>query len=150
MPDAYEWTKVAHVVVAVLVGGTSASSGIWLELFVLRGDQPRLVLTGLRFMLAAVVLPGLAVQAALGLMLVRLGHWDGGARWLLAGEALWLAIVAGAAMSLVLVVKMQRALDATPPDEIRFHRWGRTAEVWGAFTGIAFLAVLAVMVTKPG
>lgn len=146
MASTYLLVKFLHVVVAVLAGGTSASLGVWLEVFARRAGSRAAVLPGIRFLLEAVVLPGLVLQAVLGAWLVQLGGWSWGAGWLQAAIGVWVGLVlavAGTDRAVRRMLRPDALADAAVSD-----RWFRQARLLGGLAGAAFLGILYLMVAK--
>lgn len=146
MVAPYLLVKFFHVTLAVLAGGTSASLGIWLE-FMTKDLQARAaILRGIHRFLAFLVIPGLVVQALLGVWLVEAGPWRWDARWLQAAVALWVLLMLAVLVSYLATRRLTRA--HMEDDERAFRTWFRGAQVSGGIAGVAFLAILFVMVTK--
>jgi uncharacterized membrane protein len=146
VPSTYILVKFLHVTLAVLVGGTSASLGIWLE-FMTRNAQDRaVVLRGIHRLLLALVIPGLVVQGLLGVRLVSLGSWTWDLPWLRLAVAVWVVLMVAVVAS---DVATRRLLQAhASGDEPRFVAWFRASRLFGATSGAAFLTILYLMVSK--
>ena len=144
--STYILVKFLHVTLAVLAGGTSASLGVWLE-FMTRQPQDRaVVLRGIHRLLVGLVIPGLVVQALLGVWLVELGSWDWGARWIQSAMAIWAVLILAVIGSDHATRRLLAAHAAG--DAERFPKWFRAARVLGGLAGFAFLAILLLMVAK--
>lgn len=131
--DAYALLKALHVMLAILAGGTSASSGLWLERAPREPEHEAYALRGVSWIQRRVVVPLFALTGLSGLALVLVGKLPWTMRWLEAGIALW-------AVALVWV-----AVDAfLLPRRVT---WGR--RLAGGAAGLLVLLIVFLMVAKP-
>jgi uncharacterized membrane protein len=148
MPE-YLLAKLVHVLLAVLALGTSAGLGIVLELY---GDHPAhggFVLRAVGRVVAFFVLPGYALVLASGLWTAH-GAWPMTAPWIRAAMALWGVGLLALAASLAAVRRQARSFESDGPASPRYRRIAWAGRALGAATGLVVIALLYLMVFKPG
>ena len=155
--DRYHWLVFLHVTGAFLVLGGAVFAGI-LNFFALRRDRPSevVVLYGLIRYAAAAIGAGLVVTLALGLWLVEDVDYSWGDAWIVLALILW--AVAGALggqggkrerKTRELAERLAAEGDAPSPElRARMRDPLTLALSWGS--GLAVLAILALMIWKPG
>jgi len=155
--DRYQWLLFLHVTGAFLVLGGAVFAGI-LNLFAMRRDRPSevVVLYGLIRYSAAAIGIGMFVTLGLGLWLVADVDYGWGDTWIVLALILW--AVAGALggqggkrerETRELAERLAAEGDA-PSAELRTRMRDPVtlALSWGS--GVAVLAILALMIWKPG
>ena len=105
---------------------------------------------------AVFVVVGLVLAAAFGLWLVDLGHWGYGAAWVDAAIGILLAVVAigaigGQGPKAARKLAETLATEGRPASaELRSRLENRVSIALNYLAGIALLAIVVLMVTKPG
>ena len=146
-----------HVLGAIVAVGPSATYGIWIR----RTErvEPQAaphVLRTVRWIDRRLVTPAFAAQAVTGILLIRLEHvafWR--AHWLVAGVAIYAAVMAGAIA--VVGPLARRRLDLAErggpngPDDVRlaYEAVGRRLRPILGVVAVATLAIVYLMVAKP-
>ena len=155
--DRYHWLLFLHVTGAFLVLGGAVFAGI-LNFFAMRRDRPSevVVLYGLIRYAAAAIGAGMFITLGLGLWLVADVDYGWGDAWIVLALILW--AIAGALggqggkrerETRELAERLVAEGDA-PSSELRARMRDPVtlALSWGS--GVAVLAILALMIWKPG
>jgi uncharacterized membrane protein len=148
MNGEYLWFKFAHILVAVIALGTSASLAIMLEFF---GDHPThgvFVLRAIRRLLYCVVVPGYVLMLATGMWLAHLAslldaHWTERAMQLWGVGALLISL------SLVAIHKQVKLIDAEGAASRAYRRAAWVGRLVGGGAGLVIVAIIYYMVLKP-
>jgi uncharacterized membrane protein len=149
MIPEYLLAKFLHVLVAILALGTSAGLGVVLEFY---GDHPAhgaFVLRAVARIGAFFVLPGYVLMLATGLWMAHLA-WAMTTGWILAAVILWAAGAVVLSISLAVLRRQIRLFDTEGPASASYRRTSLLGRVLGAATGLVVVAILYLMVFKPG
>lgn len=153
----YDWLLAFHVTGAFLLLGGAVVAGV-LNIAALRRDRPSeiaLLLSLTRFAVVA-IMAGLALTLVLGLWLVHEAHYGYGDGWIVAALVLWLlgSALGGAGgkrdrHARELAERLTTGGDA-PSGELRARLRDPVSLALSYGSGLAALAVLALMIWKPG
>ncbi|HKG32855.1 MAG TPA: DUF2269 family protein [Gemmatimonadales bacterium] len=149
MATEYIFTKFFHILIAILALGTSAGLGILLELY---GDHPThgaYVLGAIKRLVTFFVIPGYLLMLATGLWMVHLS-WPLKTTWILAALALWGIGLLALTISQWVLTKQLRLFETSGPGSSSYRRTSLLGRVLGAGTGLLVIAILYLMVFKPG
>lgn len=141
--------KFLHILVTIIAMGTSAALGIILEFY---GNHPThgpYVLRAVRRLLAFVVVPGYVLMLATGLWMVHLS-WPLTAKWIQAALILWGVAAVLLLAALVVLRKQITLLERAGPASRSYRRISLLERVLGAAVGLVVVAILYLMVVKPG
>lgn len=145
---SYELWKFAHVALAILAGGSSASLGILLERASGKPEE-RTVLRHVGWIEERVVLPLLLALGAVGLGTMLAGGLPWTMRWLSLSIGLSVAMLLGYAGHALLLRRQLRALDEHGAASPRYKRLSLAGRALGALAGLLFMLVVWLMVVKP-
>jgi uncharacterized membrane protein len=155
--SGYHWLLTLHVTGAFLLLAGSTVAGL-LQLLALRTDRPSEIAQLLGLVRVALPLVGLGaiLTLVLGLWLVHHVGYSYGTFWVWGAVVLWLA---GSGLGKVggekqrharlLAARLAGEGDA-PSEELRSLLHDRRANAMSWAAGLAFYAVLALMIWKPG
>ena len=149
MIPEYLAAKYLHVLIAILALGTSAGLGIVLEFY---GDHPAhgsFILRAIERTIAFFVLPGYALVLTTGLWMAHLA-WPMTAKWIEAALALWAAGAIILALFLVVLHRQIRLFGAEGSTSNSYRRISTLSRALGAGNGLVVLALLYLMIFKPG
>jgi uncharacterized membrane protein len=149
MLTEYVLLKFFHILIAILALGTSAGLGVLLEFF---GDHPvhgPYLLRAIKRMVTVFVIPGYVLTLATGLGMVNLA-WPLATRWIQAALALW-GIGLGLLAAFQIVLRRQLVLlETAGPLSASYRRTSLLGRGLGAGAGLVVVAILYLMVFKPG
>lgn len=151
MFDIYPWLKLTHVLLAIVAVGTNVTYGIWLAR---AGGQPQHLgwtLRGVKLLDSRLANPAYIGLGVLGVLMVLIGPYQ--------FETVWVAISIGLYLLLALVgfglysptlSRQIRAYEADGPASPEFATLGRRGRIYGAVLAVVALAIIVLMVVKPG
>ena len=154
---AEDWALFFHVLGALLLVSGVAVAGVCFEAARRRSEPGEIaLLLGAGRLGVLLVGPGALLVLAFGLWLVQLGHWGYGAGWVDAALGLFAAMaLLGAAggqrpkRARLLAERLARE-GAGESAELRALLDDRVARVLNDASGVLLLAILVLMVFKPG
>ncbi len=155
--DAYDWLLVLHVTGAFLLIGGAVVAGVF-NVAALRRERPSEIalLLGLTRWAVVAISAGLLVTLGFGLWLVHHVGYGWGDAWIVASLALWAASgflgSRGGRLqreTRVLAERLAAQGDAPSP-ELRARLRDPVAMALSWSSGLAALAILALMIWKPG
>ena len=149
--DLYPWLKALHVLLAIVAVGFNMSYGIWQARASREPQHMGYALRGIKFLDDRVANPAYVALAVVGVILVLIGPYD--------FEDLWVAVAIG--LYLVLVVVGLALYSPTLKRQIASYEagGGNTSEfaaltvrsrILGAVLGLVVIAIIVLMVVKPG
>ena len=147
----YEFLKFVHVLLAIVAVGFNASYGIWIARAAREREHELHVLKGVKFLDDRIANPAYGGLLALGLWMVVIGPYDITTGWILAALVLYV-IVTGLAITLYSpTLRRQIALLETGGGgSPEFAALARRAGVVGPLLGVLVVAIVFLMVVKPG
>jgi len=148
MSDYYLWFKFAHVIIAIVAIGCSATLGILLELFGSNPTHGGYVLRAIRRLLYCVVIPGYVLMLVTGMWMGHLAslldaHWTEAAMNVWGFGALCFA---GAAFMLH---RQIRLFESAGPGSATYKRVALLGRLMGGGAGLVIVTILYFMVFKP-
>jgi uncharacterized membrane protein len=153
----YQWLLGFHVSAAFLLVGGSVVAAT-LRVLAQRRERPSEIalFLGLTRVAVALISIGVAVTLVLGLWLVHEAHYSWGGAWIWLSLLLWVVLnAAGGAggrrerETRALAERLAGEGDA-PSAELRARLDDRVALTLNLVSGLAVLAILALMIWKPG
>lgn len=148
MVDWYTTAKFVHVMLVVLVGGTSAGSGFWIE-FAARDAHEAFVLRQVRRFHLRFVLPGLVLIPVTGVATARVGGLPLTLGWIVAAAVLWTVVFVAMVVYAWVVTRQLRMLEDGDAADGGYRRLAFAGIVLGGAAGAVFAAIVYVMVAKP-
>lgn len=149
MVTQYLVVKFIHVLVAIVALGASAGLGILLEFYADDLKHGRFVLHAIERMVAYVVLPGYALMLFTGLWMMRLS-WSLTTGWIETAIALWCVGIVIFGLALAILRKQMALFDSDGVSAASYRRTALLGRVVGAAGGLVVVALLYLMVFKPG
>jgi uncharacterized membrane protein len=151
MFDIYPWLKVLHVLLAIVAVGSNITYGIWQARAAREPLHVGWALRGVKFLDDRVANPSYVGLGIVGVLLVLTGPWEFEQTWVAVSIGLYvaLAVVAFAFYSPTLSRQI-RVYEAEGPDAPAFATLGRRSRLLGALLGVLVLAIIVMMVVKPG
>jgi uncharacterized membrane protein len=148
MHGDYIGLKFAHILIAIIAMGTSASLGILLEFFADDPAHGAFVLRAVRNLLYIVVAPGYVLMLATG---IWMGHLAAllDARWVEMAMNLWGVGALFVALSLIVLHKQIRLFDSAGPASRAYRRIAMLGRLTGGGVGLIVVAIVYLMVFKP-
>jgi hypothetical protein len=140
--------KYAHIFIAIVSLGTSASLGIVLAFFAGHPKHGAYVLRMVRRLLYFVVLPGYVLMLATGMWM---GHLAAllDAHWTEAAMNLWGIGALFIALSLFMLRKQIALFESAGAETPAYRRVSVLSRLSGCATGVVILVILYFMVFKP-
>jgi uncharacterized membrane protein len=140
--------KYAHIFLAIVALGTSASLAMLLEFFVDDPSHGAYVLRMVRKLLYFVVVPGYVLMLATG---IWMGHLAAllDAHWTEAAMNLWGIGALFIALSLILLHKQVVLLESAGAESRAYRRIALLSRLSGGATGLVIVVILYFMVFKP-
>jgi uncharacterized membrane protein len=143
--------KFVHVVLAIVAVGCNVSYGLWLAAAGSAGEGDTHVLRGMQGLQDRVFKPALILLILTGVVLVVRGPWGFSTPWVAAGTVLSVLAAAAALLGWTPAVHQQVAALARHGVRSTAYRVASRRAAWGAAaTGATMVAVVFLMVTKPG
>ena len=145
----YPLVKLLHIVVAVVGLGTSAGLGIVLEFY---GGHPvhgPFVLRMIFRLVLFVVVPAYVLMLVTGGWLTHLS-WSFTTKWIQSALVLWAIGALLLPMSLVVLRKQAAQLESAGSASASYRRISLLSRLLGGGFGLVVVAVLYLMVVKPG
>lgn len=148
MSDYYLWFKFAHVIIAIVAIGSSATLAILLEFFASHPAHGGYVLRAIRRLLYFVVIPGYVLMLATGMWMGHLAslldaHWTEAAMNIWGFGALFFA-------GFAIVLRRQiRLFDSAGPASATYKRVALLGRLMGGGAGLVIVTILYFMVFKP-
>jgi uncharacterized membrane protein len=143
--------KFVHILLAITAVGFNASYAIWTQRAARSPEHLGFALRGVKFMDDRVANPAYGLLLLSGLTMVFVGHLSLTTFWIGAALVLWLVVVV---LGLVLYTPTLRrqiqALEAHGPGSAEYTALASRSAVAGIATSVVVLAIIVLMVFKPG
>jgi uncharacterized membrane protein len=151
MFDIYPWLKVLHVLLAIVAVGSNITYGIWQARAAREPLHVGWALRGVKFLDDRVANPSYIGLGIVGVLLVLTGPHEFEQPWLAISIGLYvvLAVVAFGFYSPTLSRQI-RVYEAEGPDAPAFLALGRRSQLIAALLGVLVMAIIVLMVVKPG
>jgi uncharacterized membrane protein len=149
--DIYPWLKVAHVLLAIVAVGTNITYGIWQARAGREPQQLGWTLRGIKFLDDRVANPAYIGLGIVGVLLVLTGPWRFEMLWIVVSIALYITLaVVGFALYSPTLSRQIAVYEADGPSAPEFGALTARSRLLGAILAILVLAIVSLMVLKPG
>jgi uncharacterized membrane protein len=149
--DWYPWLKTLHILFAIVAVGLNISYGIWQARAAREPEHTGYALRGIKFLDDRVANPSYAGLLVVGILLVLLGPWEFTQFWVLASIALYVALGTVAFFFYSPLLKRQiAAYEASGAQTPEFAALGARARLVGIVVAVLVVAIIVLMVVKPG
>lgn len=149
--DFYPWLKALHILLAIVAVGLNISYGIWQARAAREPQHMGYALRGIKFLDDRVANPSYAGLLIVGILLVVLGPWEFTQFWIYASIALYAVLGAVALFLYSPTLKRQiAAYEADGAESAEFAALGARGRVLGIVLAVIVVAILILMVLKPG
>ena len=143
--------KFVHILLAITAVGFNASYGIWTGRAARSPEHLGFALRGVKFMDDRVANPAYGLLLLSGLTMVFVGHLSLTTFWISAALVLWLVVVGLGLLLYTPTLRRQiQALDSHGAESAEYRALASRATVAGIGTSAVVLAILVLMVFKPG
>ena len=149
--DFYPWLKTLHILFAIVAVGFNISYGIWQARAARDPQHLGHVLRGIKFLDDRVANPAYAGLLVVGIALVLIGPYDFEDVWVAVSIGLYVLMGAVAIVFYSPTLRRQiAAYEASGPESAEFTALGARGRILGAILGVIVLAIIVLMVVKPG
>ena len=149
--DWYPWLKTLHILFAIVAVGFNISYAIWQARAAREPEHMGYALRGIKFLDDRVANPSYAGLLLVGILLVVLGPWEFTQFWIYASIALYVAMGAVALFLYSPTLKRQiAAYEASGAGSVEFATLGARGRVVGIILAVIVVAIIVLMVVKPG
>jgi uncharacterized membrane protein len=143
--------KFVHILLAITAVGFNASYALWIQRASRSPQHLGFALRGVKFMDDRVANPAYGLLLLSGLTLVFVGRLPLTTFWIDAALVLWLvAIGVGGFLYTPTLRRQISALDESGPESAEYRALDRRGTVVGIAVSLVVLAILVLMVFKPG
>jgi uncharacterized membrane protein len=147
----YTTVKFLHILLAITAVGFNASYAIWTQRAARSPRHLDFALRGVKFMDDRVANPAYGLLLLSGLTMVFVGHLSLSTFWIAAALLLWLiAMGLGFLLYTPTLRRQIEALAGGGPESVEYKALTRRGTVVGITTSIVVLAIVVLMVFKPG
>jgi uncharacterized membrane protein len=147
----YTGLKFVHVLAAIVAVGTNVTYGVWLTRARHSPENELFALRGIKFLDDRVANPAYGVLLIAGILTVLEGHWSFGQLWIVLGIVGYVLVVAIAVAVFTPSLRGQiEVLGSDGRESPRYRELGKRVQMSGAILGVLVIAIVFVMVTKPG
>ena len=148
--DFYPWLKTLHVLFAIVAVGFNISYGIWQARAAREPEHMGYALRGIKFLDDRVANPSYAGLLVVGIILVLM-RWDFTTLWIAVAIGLYIVMAIIAIGFYSPTLKRQiAAYEAGGAQSAEFQALGARGRVIGITLGILVVAIIVLMVVKPG
>lgn len=149
--DFYPWLKALHILLAIVAVGVNISYGIWQARAARDPEHMGYALRGIKFLDDRVVNPSYAGLLIVGILLVLLGPWELTQLWIYASIALYAVLgTVGIFLYSPTLKRQIAAYEASGAASAEFAALGARSRVIGIVLGVDVVAIILLMVLKPG
>jgi uncharacterized membrane protein len=149
--DLYPWIKTVHILFAIVAVGFNISYGIWQARAGREPEHMGYALRGIKFLDDRVANPSYVGLAVAGVVLVLIGPYEFETLWVAVSIGLYLVMGAVALLLYSPTLKRQiAAYEAQGPGSAEFAALGARGRMLGALLGVLVIAIIVLMVVKPG
>ena len=149
--DLYPWLKTLHILFAIVAVGFNISYGIWQARAAREPEHMGYALRGIKFMDDFVANPSYVGLLLVGIALVLIGPYEFTTLWI--AVAIGLYLVMGAIALGLYSPTLRRQIEVYETDgaaSAEFGRLGARGRMLGAILGVLVVAIIVLMVVKPG
>ena len=148
--DFYPWLKTLHVLFAIVAVGFNISYGIWQARAAREPEHMGYALRGIKFLDDRVANPSYAGLLVVGIILVLM-RWDFTTLWIAVAIGLYIVMAIIAIGFYSPTLKRQiAAYEAGGAQSAEFQALGARGRVIGITLGVLVVAIIVLMVVKPG
>lgn len=148
--DLYPWLKLLHILLAIVAVGFNISYSIWLARAAREPQHLGYALRGIKFLDDRVANPAYVGLAVVGVILVLM-RWSFTTLWILLAIGLYVVMgVVALAFYSPTLSRQIAVYEADGPGGPEFARLSVRGRTVGGLLGVIVLAILVVMVVKPG
>ncbi|MGH2446271.1 MAG: DUF2269 family protein [Candidatus Limnocylindria bacterium] len=149
--DFYPWLKTLHILFAIVAVGFNISYGIWQTRAAREPEHTGYALRGIKFMDDKVANPSYIGLAIVGIILVLIGPYEFEQLWIAVSIGLYvLLIVIGVAVYTPTLRRQIAAYESGGAQSAEFTSLGNRGRMLGMLLGIIVVAIIILMVVKPG
>jgi uncharacterized membrane protein len=149
--DLYPWLKTLHILFAIVAVGFNISYGIWQARAAREPEHMGYALRGIKFLDDRVANPSYGGLLVVGIILVLIGPYDFTTFWVAVAIGLYLVMGAVAFFFYSPTLKRQIAVyEASGAQSPEFAELGARGRMIGLILAVLVLAIIVLMVVKPG
>jgi len=149
--DVYPWLKLAHILLAIVAVGSNVTYGIWQARAAREPQHVGWALRGVKFLDDRIANPAYLLLGAVGVAMVLIGPWEFEAPWIAISIGLYVALaLVGFGLYSPTLSRQIRVYESDGPDAPEFHALGRRGRLLGILLAVIVVAIVALMVLKPG
>jgi uncharacterized membrane protein len=149
--DLYPWLKALHVLLAIVAVGFNMSYGIWQARAARDEQHMGYALRGIKFMDDRIANPAYVGLAVVGVILVLIGPYEFEQLWVAVSIGLYvLLVVVGLALYSPTLKRQIAAYEAAGAQTAEFAALTGRSRMLGAVLGVIVVAIIVLMVVKPG
>lgn len=149
--DFYPWLRTLHVLFAIVAVGFNISYGIWLVRAAREPEHMGYALRGIKFLDDRVANPSYAGLLVVGIAMVLIGPYEFTTFWVAVAIALYVVMGAVAFFFYSPTLKRQiAAYEASGAQSAEFVALGARGRMAGMILGVLVVAIIVLMVVKPG
>jgi uncharacterized membrane protein len=147
--DLYPWLKTLHVLLAIVAVGFNMTYGIW-QARAAR-DPQHYALKTIKFMDDRIANPAYIGLAIVGVILVLIGPYDFEDLWVIVAIGLYvLLVVIGLGLYSPVLKRQIASYEAAGGQTADFAALSGRSRLLGAVLGVIVIAIIVLMVVKPG
>lgn len=149
--DLYPWLKTLHIVLAIVAVGFNISYGIWQARAAREPQHMGYALRTIKFLDDRVANPSYAGLLVVGVAMVLIGPYDFEDLWIAVAIGLYVLMAAVAIAFYSPTLRRQiAAYEAGGAQTDEFAALGNRGRMLGVVLGVIVLAIIVLMVVKPG
>ena len=149
--DLYPWLKTLHILFAIVAVGFNISYGIWQARAAREPEHTGYALRGIKFLDDRVANPSYAGLLIVGIVLVLIGPYEFDTLWVAVAIGLYLVMGAVALFFYSPTLKRQiAAFESDGAQSAEFVALGNRGRMLGMILAVLVLAIIVLMVVKPG
>jgi len=149
--DFYPWLKTLHILFAIVAVGFNISYGIWQTRAAREPEHTGYALRGIKFMDDKVATPSYVGLGVVGIIMVLIGPYEFEQLWIAVSIALYLALIGVGLFVYTPTLRRQiAAYEADGAQTEEFASLGNRGRLLGMVLGLIVVAIIVLMVVKPG
>ena len=149
--DLYPWLKLGHIFFAIVAMGANVTYGVWLTRAAREPMHTGWALKGVKFLDDRVANPAYIGLAILGIAMVLIGPWRFEMLWIALSIALYVVLMGvGIGLYSPTLSRQIRVYETDGPSSPQFAALGRRGQLLGMLLAAVVVAIIALMVLKPG
>lgn len=149
--DFYPWLKTLHILLAIVAVGFNISYGVWQVRAAREPQHMGYALRGIKFMDDYVANPSYVGLLLVGIALVLTGPWEFEQMWIAVSIGLYVVLaVVGLLLYSPTLRRQIASYEASGAQSAEFASLSARSRMLGAVMGITVLAIIVLMVLKPG